>query len=296
MRIGLIDVDGHNFPNLALMKISAYHKAKGDKVEWVEPLFGTYDLVYQSKVFTFTPDFNTAIRTDYIIKGGTGYDLQNKLPPDIENICPDYSLYGIKDVAYGFLTRGCPRGCEFCIVAEKEGCYSKKVADLKQFWYGQKEIKLLDPNLLACPEHEELLQQLIDSKAWIDFTQGLDIRLMTETKAKMINRLRIKMIHFAWDNYEFKTYEKLRQYRPMFNFDMRRLRVYVLTNFNTTIEQDLERIYKLIELDYDPYVMIYDKEHAPKQIKQIARWVNNKYIFHSGKCNSFDDYQCSHGN
>jgi hypothetical protein len=290
MRIGLVDVDSHNFPNLALMKISAYHKSKGDSVEWVEPLFGTYDLVYQSKVFTFTPDFNTAIRTDQIIKGGTGYDLKNKLPPEIESICPDYSLYNFKDTCYGFLTRGCPRGCKFCIVAEKEGRKSQRVADLRQFWTGQKEIKLLDPNLLACSENEELLQQLIDSRTWIDFTQGLDIRLMTKAKAKMLNQIRIKMIHFAWDNYEFNTYEKLKQYRPMFNLDMRKLRVYVLTNFNTTIDQDLERIYKLKELDYDPYVMIYDKQNAPKKIRHLQRWVNNKFIFHSGSCDRFEDY------
>lgn len=118
MKIGLIDVDGHNFPNLALMKISAYHKSKGDNVEWFFG-FDEYDKVYMSKVFTFTEDFTQVINAKEIIKGGTGYDLKSKLPQEMENMYPDYDLYGIKDVAYGYLTRGCPRGCKFCIVAEK---------------------------------------------------------------------------------------------------------------------------------------------------------------------------------
>ncbi|WP_068554267.1 radical SAM protein [Thermotalea metallivorans] len=289
MKVGLIDVDGHNFPNLALMKLSALHKSKGDQVEMFFPM-SSYDRVYMSKVFTFTPDFETVINADEIIRGGTGYDLKNKLPDEAENIYPDYSLYNIKDTAYGYLTRGCPRGCNFCIVGEKEGLKSYQVADLKDFWNGQKEIKLLDPNLLACNDSISLLQQLVDSKAWIDFTQGLDIRLMTDEKVNMINKLKIKMIHFAWDNYEFKTYEKLKEFRAKLNFNNRRLRVYVLTNFNTQIEQDLERIYKLRELDYDPYVMIYDKQKAPKLIKKMQRWVNNKFIWHSGTANTFEEY------
>ena len=288
MKIGLIDVDGHNFPNLALMKISAFHKANGDIVEWAIPML-QYDKVYQSKVFTFTEDFETYILADEIQKGGTGYDLHNKLPDEIESLCPDYSLYPQYNEAYGFLTRGCPRGCKFCIVAEKEGKCSKQVAELKDFWTGQKEIKLMDPNILACDNWKDLLQQLIKSKAWIDITQGLDIRLMTDEKANMLNQLKVKMLHFAWDNYEFKTYDKLKEFRSHLDFDFRKLRVYVLTNFDTTFEQDLERIEKLKELGYDPYVMIYEKETAPKQIKRLARWVNNKFIFR--KCEKFEDYQ-----
>lgn len=288
--IGLIDVDGHNFPNLALMKLSTYHKTRGDTVEWVNPLFGKYDRVYKAKVFDFTPDFNTVINAGEIIKGGTGYDLQNKLPPEVECQCPDYSIYNIADTAYGFLTRGCPRGCKFCIVGKKEGLKSVQVAELDQFWQGQKEIKLLDPNLLACKDSAYLLNQLKDSGAWIDFTQGLDIRLMNDEFVRLINGLKVKMIHFAWDNYEFKTYELLKKYRKYFEYDLRKLRVYVLTNFNTAIEQDLERIYKLKELDYDPYVMIYDKSNAPKMIKKMQRWVNNKFIFRSGSAETFEEY------
>ena len=278
MKIGLIDVDSHNFPNLPLMKLSTYHKKQGDTVEWCNAL-DTYDVVYQSKIFDFTPDFEFCLRADEVIKGGTGYDLENKLSDEVEHCCPDYSLYSTFNEAYGFLTRGCPRGCPFCIVAEKEGKRSVQVADLGEFYKGQKQIKLLDPNLLANKDREYLLDELNSTKAYIDFTQGLDIRMMTDSIADKLNRMKIKMIHFAWDNYEFETYEKLKYFRDLLQYDMRKLRVYVLTNFDTTHEQDLERIYKLRELDYDPYVMIYDKDHAPKQTRYLQRWVNNKRIF-----------------
>lgn len=288
MRIGLIDVDSHNFPNLPLMKISAWHKQKGDDVEWVNA-FLSYDRIYMSKVFDFTNDNETVFKCPEIIKGGTGYGLANKLPDEIENIYPDYSLYSAKNLtAYGFLTRGCPRGCKFCIVGQKEGYKSIQVAELKQFWRGQKEIKLLDPNLLAAESHIELLKQLIKSQAWIDFTQGLDIRFMTNEAAELINKIKVKMIHFAWDNYEFVTYEKLKYFRKALRYDKRKLCVYVLTNFNTTIEQDLERIYKLRELEYNPYVMIYNKWDAPEKIRYMQRWVNNKIIFRT--IDKFEDF------
>lgn len=279
MRIGLVDVDGHNFPNLALMKLATYHKQRGDEVEWAFPLL-PYDRVYMAKVFTFTQDDITAYQTDDIVRGGTGYDLQGKLPADVENCYPDYSIYGITDTAYGYLTRGCPRGCRFCIVAEKEGKQSKKVANLENFWRGQKYIKLLDPNLLACPDWKELMQQLSDSKAQVDFTQGLDIRLMTAEKADMIRQCKVKILHFAWDNPEDElTFEKLKEYRKAFALPDDKCKVYVLTNFNSTHEQDLERVYRLRDIGYDPFVMVYEKWNAPKETRRLQRWCNNKIIF-----------------
>ncbi len=290
MKIGLIDVDGHNFPNLPLMKISAYHKAQGDTVEWFFPM-SRYDRVYVAKVFDFTPDFETIINAETVIYCGTGYDLYNKLPVEIENTYPDYSLYGIKDTAYGYLTRGCPRECAFCIVSKKEGRFSHKVADLKQFWNGQRKIKLLDPNLLACKDRTELLEQLIESGAWIDFTQGLDIRFMDYYIAEQIKRMKVKMLHFAWDKMKDseQIIKNLKIFKAQTNIDYRKLKVYVLTNFDTTFEEDLYRIYTLKELGYDPYVMIYDKKNAPKRIRHLQRWVNNKIVFRT--CEKFEDYK-----
>lgn len=143
MKIGLIDVDGHHWPNLALMKLSAYHKQQGDSVEWWNG-FEHYDVVYKSRVFdaSYTQDDLTAVNAKHVICGGTGYDLQNKLPEVVEHQYPDYSLYPQHAEAYGYLTRGCPRACPFCVVSAKEGRCSRKVADLREFWAGQREIKL----------------------------------------------------------------------------------------------------------------------------------------------------------
>ena len=294
MKVGLIDVDSHNYPNLALMKISAWHKSKGDTVEWCLPL-DHYDIVYQSKVFdeTYSPDIEWIPMADKVIKGGTGYGLKDKLPDEIEHIYPDYSIYPelTKDTAYGFLTRGCPRGCKFCIVAEKEGRRSYKVADLNEFWRGQKHIQLLDPNILACREHPELLQQLIDSKAYVNFSQGLDIRFTNEQNIALLNRIKVKEIHFAWDNPKddlrpyFERYKALAKHKPHGTYGT----VYCLTNFGSTMEENLYRIYTLRDLGYDPYVMIYDKPNAPKEIKNLQRWCNNRFIFKS--CERFEDYK-----
>ena len=220
MKVGLVDVDGHNFPNIPLMKLSAWHQQQGDSVEWYSPLTsGHMDRVYLSKVFSFTPDYPYEIDSDEIIRGGSGYAIQlvdglevydksldKNLPDEIDHIYPDYELYPelTKDTAYGFLTRGCPRNCDFCHVGAKEGRCSVKAADLSEFWKGQKNIVLCDPNLIACKDWKDLLQQLIDSKAKIDINQGIDIRLMNPEKAEMLSRLRVKNIHFAWDKYEDK--------------------------------------------------------------------------------------------
>lgn len=307
LKIGLIDVDGHNYPNIPLMKISAWHKKHGDSVEWYDPMFsGHMDKVYMSKVFSFSPDFEHFIDADEVIKGGSGYciSLVNgkevfdkskdiSLPSDVEHIYPDYSLYGITDTAYGFLSRGCPRGCDFCHVAAKEGRRSIKVADLNEFWNGQKNIVLCDPNILACREWKELLQQLIDSKAVVDINQGIDIRLMTPKKAEMLKQIKSKNLYFAWDRMQDrqKILPKFRMFKEITGIRDRNLIVYVLCNFDTTIEEDLERIYTLRELGYWAYVMLYDKERIPKghELRKLQRWVNNRIIFAS--CPTFEDYK-----
>ena len=285
MKIGLIDVDGHHFPNLCLMKIAAYHKARGDTVKWWNG-FEHYDVVYKSRVFTdeYTQDENTAINADKIIEGGTGYGLENKLPYEIEHCYPDYSLYPklTKDTAYGFLTRGCPRNCPFCIVSQKEGKQSVKVADLSEFWKGQKFVKLLDPNLLACKEHMELLQQLIDSKAYVDFTQGLDARCINQKNAELLSKVKTKMIHFAFDDIkqEKGIVKGLKLYKEISNIPENKTGVYILTHYNTTHQQDLYRVKVVQELGYRPYIMIYNKNTAPQITKDLQRWANNKLIYY----------------
>ena len=168
MKIWCADVDGHNWPNLCLMKLSAYHKGRGATVEMWRPE-GWYNFVYKSRGFTdtYSKDNIYIANADHIIRGGTGYGPGSDLPDVEEHQYPDYSLYlQFSSTAYGFLTRGCHRSCGFCIVSGKEGRRSRQVADLSKFWNGQKEIKLLDPNLLVCPNHEHLLVQLAESHAY----------------------------------------------------------------------------------------------------------------------------------
>lgn len=181
-----------------------------------------------------------------------------------------------------FLTRGCPRGCAFCHVKGKEGAASVQVAELGEFWNGQRNIELMDPNILACKDRERLLEQLAASGAYVNFNQRLDIRLMTERVAGLIGDMRVKRVHFAWDN----PADDLRPHFERFSRWYRRKDpggkvVYVLTNFGSTLEEDLYRIYTLRELGFDPYVMIYNKKSAPQETRYLQRWCNNRLIFKS---------------
>lgn len=290
MDIGLIDVDSHNFPNLALMKISSYHKRMGDNVEFVLPM-QHYDIVYQSKVFdeTYSRDIDWTPLADKIIKGGRGYDSKAKLPDEIEHVMPDYELYGIKDTAYGYLTRGCPHNHAYCCVPEMEGRCSHKVADLSEWWDGQRNIVLMDPNLLACKDRMELLNQLAASRAYVDFNQGLDIRLTNKEIAEKLGEIRVKALHFAWDNPKEDLEPYFRSFGEWYRRkDPSRKIVYMLTNFDSTHEEDLYRVYKLKEMGFLPDVRIYDKPHAPRETLMLQRWVNNRVIFASVE--RFEDY------
>ena len=291
MKIGLCDIDSHNWPNLCLMKLSAYHKARGDHVEWWRP-DGYYDRVYKSRVFTdtYSKDTITVTNADEVICGGTGYGLGPNLPDAVEHTYPDYSIYPqFSGIAYGFLSRGCPRNCGFCLVSDKEGRRSIQVADLAEFWNGQKEVKLLDANLLACPDHEKLILQLAESRAYVDFSQGLDIRLITPDNVALLNRVRTKTVHFAWDNPDMDLTPYFRRFLELTAIkNVRKRKVYVLTNYGSTHEQDLYRVETLRGMGYDPYVMVYDRPSAPPITRQLQRWVNNKRIFHTVP--SFADY------
>lgn len=299
MKIGLYDVDSRNFPNLALMKISAYHKLKGDTVEFIN-FFEHYDKVYVSKVFgdEYSRMNMTCINADKIIYGGTGFaitiengkevyhkEYDKPLPPEIEHIYPDYSLYPefTKDKAYGFLTRGCCNNCLFCIVSSKEGKCSHKVADLHEWWSGQKEIVLLDPNILACKERKGLLKQLIDSGAKVDFTQGLDARFITKEIAEMLVQIKTKMWHFAFDflENEKQIIKGLQTFVEIVKPERTKCYVYVLTNFNTTFEEDYYRVKIIQSIGLDPDIRIYRKNTAPQITKDLQRWCNNRIIYRS---------------
>ena len=283
-RIGLVQVDG-KWANLALMKLSTFHKAQGDQVEWYTPLFPA-DVVYASKTFVTTPN------DDYLpadcIKGGTGYDLKTILPDEAESRFPDYSLYPAIDYAIGFTTRGCIRNCSFCFVPKKEG-QLRIVGDLYDFWSGQQKVILLDNNLTAAPmaHFEKIIGQLAKERVrvLVDFSQGLDIRLLNEDHARLLKTVRFKYVHFAWDSMGYEKavrrgVEMLTRY-----IHPQRLTFYVLVGYDTTEAEDMYRIEVLRGLGVNPFVMAYDKQDRYQAA--LARWCNHKAIF---KAVSWRDY------
>ncbi len=287
MKVALIDVDS-KIPNLALMKLSAYHKARGDRVEFFTPLFSRPDLAHVSKVFTDSPDYEYWPDCE-IIKGGSGYDMKTELPPEIESLCPDYSLYGI-DYAMGFTTRGCIRRCPFCIVPEKEGKI-RAVADVYDFWTGQKNLMLMDNNLTAAPDHyERILKQLSREGIRTSFSQGLDIRLIDDHKAALLARVKLwkdKRIHFAFDSLDVEPAVR-RGMACLLKAGIipRNISFYVLIGFDTTPEEDLYRVELLRSLGVSPFVMPYNRKDRYQKI--FACWVNRPILFNAVK---WEDYE-----
>lgn len=313
MQIGLWS-DSHNFPNLCSMKISAYYKSRGHTTELYDKTH-SYDLIFASKVFTETtePDFGNT----RVVRGGTGYDLHNNLPDEIEHIYPDYSLYPDFKPALGVLTRGCPRLNHarsrggFCITPDKDGCLPRKVADITEFWNGQSEIILLDQNLLAVREKMELLQQLIDTKALITFNGGMDVRYINNDIVDMFRKMKVKDYHFAWDDPRENLEPKFKLLSESGLLRKDSTGVFVLTNFWSNLEEDLHRIYTLRKYNFLPYVMVYDKMRYVnkngrwkddvekifstdqlrhfKECQHLQRWCNQRALIKS--CPNFNEYE-----
>ena len=282
MRIGLIDVDGKDFPNLALMKISAHHKALGDSVEWAN-FFEEYDKVYYSKVFTFTEDEATYIKAKEIIKGGTGYDYKISLPKEIDFILPDYSIYPQYPRAYGFLTRGCIRKCSWCIVPKKEGKI-RPCKDIEEVLQGRKEAVLMDNNILACDYGIKQIEKIVKLKCKVDFNQGLDARLVTDDIAKLLSKVKwLKQIRFACDTQEaidplLSALEKLNKY------GIKNYKIFVYLLVKDVAEAN-KRSEIMKKLGVDPFTQPYrdfENNIAPtKEQQRFARYVNHKAIYKS---------------
>ncbi len=279
MRIGLVDVDGHNFPNYALMRISGYHKAKGDDVEWAVPLKNDYDIVYKSKIFTFTPDDLTPWNGD-IIKGGTGYNIESKLPPEIEAFLDlDYSIYPQHKYSLQFFSRGCIRKCPFCLVRQKEG-YIHEVEPTTLNPNG-KHIEVLDNNFFANPNWRKAIDYLLEKNQKVKL-HGVDVRIMNEEQAYWLNKLKMEgNIHIAWDLPQLDLTDRLKA--MITHIKPSKISCYVLIGFNSTKEQDLHRVRTLKELGIQPFVQPYrdfENKRKPTQYeKDFARWANRPQLF-----------------
>ena len=294
MKISLVDVDGHNFPNLALMKIAAFHKQQNDEVDWYAPLFSHPDKIYASKIFTFTKDFTDYNLNDPTpIKGGTGYDISSKLPIEIDSMIPDYSIYPQYDYAIGFLTRGCIRNCKWCVVPKKEG-FLHEVDDIERIAV-KKHVVLMDNNFLAA--NEDFIHEQLDKasrlKLSIDFNQALDARLITEKNAKWLVKCTWKpYIRFSCDTLPMIPIV-IEAMKILRNAGYKKdIFIYVLAY---EVDTALQRIETLCKADKRciPFVMPFKsvdgkQEDASKDVFKLARWCNRVFI--RKKC-KFQEYK-----
>ena len=285
--VGLVDVDS-KIPNLALMKLSAYHKAMGDDVSFFDPMFSKPDKIYASKVFTYTDDYKYYPEGIEIIKGGTGYDINGSLPDEIESLCPDYSLYPNLDHSMGFLTRGCPRHCSWCFVPKKEGTI-RPAGDIEDFLRHGTAI-LLDNNVLACEHGIRQIEKIAKLGVKVDFNQGLDARLIDDSVARLLAGVKwLEPVRLACDTREMipvvhRAVELLRWH----NVTPRRYSCYVL--LTDDIDDALDRIRFLKGLNVGPFVQPFippSGKTAPKIQRQMARWANHRAVFNS---TTWEDY------
>ena len=289
MLIGLHDSDETDFPNYALMKISAWHKQQGDDVEWWIPL-KQYDRVYSSKVFTFTPE-NPYLPPD-TVKGGTGYGIYTELPKEIDDTFPDYSIYPKVNYAIGFLTRGCIRSCPWCVVPKKEGKIRayRTWQEIKR--PDSRDIVFMDNNVLACPHGVEQMKGMIGEKVRIDFNQGLDARLITSEIAEILSKLKwIRFIRMSCDT-DSMLDVVLNAIKRLEVCGVKPFRVFVYL-----LVQDIQNAEKRAialreagaEVFAQPYRDFTTNKEPSREMKRFARWVNRKEIFK--KVERFEDYK-----
>jgi 2-methylthioadenine synthetase len=281
MLIGLHDSDSTRFPNYALMKLSAWHKAQGDSVEWWNPLL-TYDRVYSSKIFTFTPE--CPYLPENAIKGGTGYGKYDELTPKVDMMFPDYSIYPDCGYAIGFLTRGCVRKCSWCIVPKKEGWIRPYETWQHIKRADSNEIVFMDNNVLACDWGRQQIADMIGQKVRVDFNQGLDARLIDDQVAQMLSKLKwIRFIRMSADtdamlDKVITAIERLER----FGVKPYRVFVYVLVQDVESAERRALALRKIgAEVFAQPYRDFTTNAEPAKEHRDFARWVNHKAIFKS---------------
>jgi len=288
MKIGIVNVDSHDFPNLALMRLSAWHKRQGDAVEWWNG-FAHYDRVYLSKVFTFTPDFDTPIDADEIVTGGTGYKDYRSLPPEVEATAPDYTIYPNYSRAIGFLTRGCIRECPWCIVPRKEGHIRPASTWEAIRRPDSREIVFLDNNVLASDFGLEQIERMGGQKIWVDFNQGLDARLIDPENAQLLSKLRwIRFVRLSCDTSAMlPIVGQAAAYLREVGVARSRLWAYVLVQ---NVDDAHRRVQALRDMGITPFAQPYrdyDGGEPPEDQRRFARWVNNKAAFNA--C-TWEDY------
>ena len=293
MNIGILAVDS-NYPNLALMKISGYHKLKGNQVEWYNP-FNHYDKVYMAKIFSFTEDYQQWItNADHIEKGGTGYDISKVLPSDIDCMVPDYSLYNLDDkTAYGFLTRGCPNKCKWCIVPQKEGKIAPYM-DIEEIAVNnRKNIILMDNNVLASKYGLQQIEKIIRLKLRVDFNQGLDARLVTDEVARLLAKVKwIKRIRFGCDTPgQIAECERATALIDKYGYKGEYFFYCILLNH---FKESFERInhWRNKGSRFLPHVQPYRDFNNPRQIipqwqNDLAGWADKKQVFRSCEFRDF---------
>lgn len=301
MNIGLLAVDS-NYPNLSLMKISSYHKARGDKVEWYNPLC-SYDKVYMDKVFSFTSDYGYYVHSDLIEKGGTGYDIAKALPPDIDRIQPDYDLYQLPpNVAYGFLTRGCPNRCKWCVVPKKEGKIAPYM-DIEEIAVdGRKNIILMDNNVLASEYGLQQIEKIVSMGVRIDFNQGLDARLVTDDIARLLVKVKwIKRIRFGCDTPgQIAECERATALIDKYGYKGEYFFYCILLD---DFKESFTRVnhWRKKEKCFLPHCQPYRDVNNPRQIvpqwqKDLAGWADKKWIFKNCEFKDFTPrkgFKCS---